>query len=233
MRQQINLYQPKLGGEPTGFSAGKAALVFGFAIAGMAAYSIQSRLRVGQLEDQAAALRAEQTELEAKTAELGLAAAHAQPAEIDSRIKQLLHSVDARKRALEMLQAGAAGRTTGFAARLEALARGHVDGLWLDSVKLSGSNGSMNISGATLDADIVPVYLQSLARDAVLKGTRFDDFVIVRPLPSRHKSAQQDVSADEDDPADSKPVGKSTQQFTRFRIATHALTELQPVEDAT
>lgn len=232
MRQQINLYQPTLTGERKGFSAGAAALVFGLAIAGMVAYSIQARLHVGKLQDQAAALHAQQAELETQAAQLGADAAQVQPAAIDSRIKQLLHSVDARKRALEMLQAGAAGRTTGFAARLEALARGHVDGLWLDFVKLSGSNGSMNISGATLDADLVPMYLQSLAHDAVLKGTRFDEFVIVRPS-SWQKDAKQDVAAAEDEAADGKPVGKGARQFTRFRIATHALTELKLAEDAT
>ena len=215
MRQQINLYQPTLRGERKLFSAGPVAIAFGLVIAGLTTFSVRASLQVSKLESDVAVLRAEMAEQEAKTAELGEAqAARAQPVEIESRIKQLSQSVTERTLALQMLQSGAAGQTTGFASRLEALARRHIDGLWIDVVVLSGTKGSMSLSGATLNPDIVPRYLQNLARDSVLTGTRFDDFVIERPDPAKGEAAAADEAG---------AVKKPAQKYIRFRAGTRAL----------
>ena len=85
-----------------------------------------------------------------------------------------------------MLQSGAAGQTSGFASRMEALARRHVNGLWIDGLAMSGTRSTMSISGGSVDADIVPAYLRSLSSETVLSGTRFDDFVIERPEKGAH-----------------------------------------------
>jgi hypothetical protein len=113
---------------------------------------------------------------------------------------------------------------------MEALARRHVDGLWIDKLVLSGTNGSMSLSGATLDADIVPVYLQSLARDSVLSGTRFDEFVIERPAqePSATTAPAMDDSGE-------APVKKqvAAPKHIRFRAGSKALTPPVDAEAAT
>jgi hypothetical protein len=220
MRQQINLYQPTLRGERKLFSAGPVAIAFGLVMAGLAAFSVRANLQVSKLERDVAVLRAEQVEQEAKTAQFGEAqAARAKPVEIESRIKRLSRSVTERGLALQMLQSGAAGQTTGFASRLEALARRRVDGLWIDALMLSGTNGSMSLSGATLNPDIVPRYLQNLARDSVLTGTRFDDFVIERP-----EQAKGATTATDETGAAKKPA----QKYIRFRAGTRALTASAP-----
>ena len=91
-----------------------------------------------------------------------------------------------RTQALQVLQSGAAGQTSGFATRMEALARRHVNGLWIDGLAMSGTRSTMSISGGSVDADIVPAYLRSLSTETVLSGTRFDDFVIERPEKGAH-----------------------------------------------
>lgn len=179
MRQQINLYQPIFSQERKQLSATTVATALGVIGAVLLSISMYANRRVDQLEQEVANMReraARQQDIVAKAGELH--AARGNPDEINARVKQLADSVAARQVALKVLQQGAAGQTTGFASRLEALARRHIDGLWIDGLVLSGTNGSMTLRGATLQADTVPTYLQGLAHEAALAGTRFDDFVI-------------------------------------------------------
>ena len=213
MRQQINLYQPIFTEPSKPLSASTVAILLGVVVIGLAAYSINSGMQVAKLSKQVDAQREIQTKMEAQLAEATAAiTARSNPAAAEARVKQLTASLDERTRALELLKSGAAGQTTGFAARFAALARRHVDGLWIDRLTISGTNGSMSLAGATLNADIVPEYLRNLAQEPVMAGTRFDDFSIER-------AADVAVSAEPADAA--KPATK--ERFIRFRAGNRAL----------
>lgn len=177
MRQQINLYQPTFSEGRKPLSAGTALACLIVLVGVLGAVSIAAHARVRKLALEVDSLRAQQMEQEN-----ALNAAPQESGEsIEEQMKRLERAVDERSRALEILRSGAAGRTVGFAPRLEALARRHVDGLWIDALQLSGTSTAMTVSGSTLDPDIVPAFLRSLAKDDVLAGTRFDDFIILRP----------------------------------------------------
>lgn len=218
MRQQINLYQPVFSSERKLFGAGMAACAFAAVILALAGYTVHARVQLGNLENELEDLRVQQQEFEAQAAQSEERAARGTPTETELRIKNLSRDIAARTHALQMLQSGAAGQTTGFASRLEALARRHVDGLWIDAVILSGANGSMSLAGATLDADFVPRYLQNLAQDPVLNGTRFDDFLIERPQSLG--GSQSALGADGENVA---PKSAATPRHIRFRAGTRAL----------
>lgn len=219
MRQQINLYQPVFSSERKLFGASTVASAFVVLIVGLGAYTVHSRAQLRNLASEVEVLRADQEARDAQAALSEEQAARSTPAEIESRVKELSRAVAARTQALHMLQSGAAGQATGFAPRLEALARRHVDGLWIDAVVLSGANGSMSLSGATVDPDIVPRYLQNLAQDAVLTGTRFDDFLIERPEPeAKSEPAPADAEAGIE-----VPKKRRAPQYIRFRAGTRAL----------
>jgi hypothetical protein len=182
MRQQINLYQPIFSREHKQLSGATLVSALGVVVVTLLGISLYAHQRSGQLAREVETMRERAAQQEQVVAKVGeLQAARGNPIEIEARVKQLSEAVAARKRALNVLQAGDAGQTVGFAGRLEALARRHVEGLWIDSLVLSGTNGSMTLQGATLNADTVPVYLQGLAHERALAGTRFDDFVIERP----------------------------------------------------
>src|SRR5262245_44046607 len=133
MRQQINLHQPILRAEPRLFGA-KAALRASAAVLtvlvllwGYGAYKVKRLAQANQgLREQAT--RQEQ----ALSTASEMSSSRAAPAQLLARVRRTEAEVVSRTRALELLRAGAAGRTTGFAARLEALARRHVDGVWID-----------------------------------------------------------------------------------------------------
>src|SRR6185369_13529064 len=70
-----------------------------------------------------------------------------------------------------------------FAARLEGLARQHVEGVWLDHLTLGGTANALSLSGTTVNPTLVPEYLHNLAADPALRGAQIDEFVIEQPSP--------------------------------------------------
>lgn len=189
MRQQINLYQPILREEPKIFGAVTALRAVALVLLALTLIWGFGTYKVKRLQQSAQALRMQQEDQERALATAGtFTASRATPVDLTARVKRAEAEVVARTRALELLRAGAAGRTSGFAARLEALARSHVDGVWIDRMALSGSNGSMSLGGATLDPDLVPRYLHNIAQEPTLAGARFDQLVIERP---REKGADR------------------------------------------
>jgi Tfp pilus assembly protein PilN len=156
-------------------------------IVALAAIAAFGAWQVARLDAAAASVRSQHAQSDQRLAESqALHDSHANPAALDARIRQLSREVALRSQALASLHAGAMGETVGFAARLEALARRHVDGVWLNHMEFSGSGGAMNLSGATTNADLVPLYLRNLSNEHVLAGARFDDFVIERPDEKEH-----------------------------------------------
>jgi hypothetical protein len=218
MRQHINLYQPVFGEQRKPLSASMFAIVLGVAIASLAAYSGYSAMQLSKVRQHVESLRAQQSEQEAQfAADNEQLALREEPVQIESRVKKLERALAERRAALAILQSGAAGQAIGFAPRMEALARRHVEGLWIDKLVLSGTNGTMSLSGATLDADIVPAYLHNLALESVLSGARFDEFVIERP-----SAAASSLAGSDDDEATKKPAPGS--KHIRFRAGNKALT---------
>jgi hypothetical protein len=226
MRQQINLYQPIFSRDSKQLSAMTLVSALGVVAVTLLGLSFYAHQRVEQLAQEVESMRERAAQQEQVVAKVGeLHTAHGNPAEIEARVKQLSETVAARKRALDVLQAGAAGQTVGFAARLEALARRHVEGLWIDSLVLSGTNGSMTLQGATLDVDTVPVYLQGLAHESALAGTRFDDFVIERPTAIASPTVTE---SEGEEGATRKIQPVATEKHIRFRAGSKALTTTQP-----
>jgi Tfp pilus assembly protein PilN len=181
MRQQINLHQPIFRRERKRFSAVTVATTLGVVVVALAAISAYTARDVDGLQKQVAQLTEQQAQQQAQLLKVGeLHSSTSRRSDVEARVKALTASLSERTQALQVLQSGAAGQTSGFAARMEALARRHVDGLWIDGLAMSGTQSTISISGSSVDADIVPAYLRSLSSEAVLNGTRFDDFVIER-----------------------------------------------------
>lgn len=222
MRQQINLYQPIFSAERKPLSARMVGVVAALMVVGLATYSTYANRQVQSLGMAVDALRSQQEAHAAQLAEFDENTSSSTLADVEARVKKLEAALEERRTALEVLQSGAAGQPLGFAARLEALARRHVEGLWIEKLVMSGANGSMSLSGSALDAATVPTYLQNLARDATLSGTRFDEFVIERPV--RDTSAIDDSATKK---ADAAP------KHIRFRAGNRALDSGTALEGAT
>jgi hypothetical protein len=180
-RQQINLYQETAPAwRPFGsatLALAAIAMCCGFvAIWGFGTWQVDRLQRsVDDLQRQQAA---QQTMLSS----LGsLTAASGDAADLKSRVQALSAQLAAAERALALLQAGAAGNTSGFSAPLAALARHPMQGLWLRQITLSDLTGSTSLAGQVVDPDWLPRYLHVLATEPALASVRFDSLVIERP----------------------------------------------------
>ncbi|MGO9512618.1 MAG: hypothetical protein ACLP2F_03115 [Steroidobacteraceae bacterium] len=181
MEQQINLYQPILGAEKRLFSAraiGLGLAILAVCLGGLAAFGAW---RTGRVERSVALLEAQQA---AQLATLERASAALQPgrslADLQEQAKNLSADIAARQRALDLVRLGAASPATGFAARLEALARRQLDGLWLHTIVVGSAEGRLALRGATVDPQLVPAYLAALAEEPALAGVRFDKLAMRR-----------------------------------------------------
>jgi hypothetical protein len=164
MHQEINLFQPIFREERKLFDAKTVASGMGAVVVALLAIWVLGTTKVNRLEDEVARVRAQQKVQEQMADTAGqLRSARANPEQVRARIEKLNEELASRSRALELLRSGSAGSTTGFASKLEALANQHVYGLWIRLIRLGSTAGSMVLSGATLDADLVPRYLKALA----------------------------------------------------------------------
>jgi hypothetical protein len=189
VRQQINLYQQSAAARVRQVMSASTVMVGGAVIVlALAAISGFGMWKVAELEKGVELLRQQHEQRQALLAATVEGVVQT-PEEIEAENKTLRAELQARERALELLNAGAAGKPAGFSTRLEALARRHVQGVWLDRLVLGSDVAKMTLSGATLDADLVPRYLQNLSADPALNGTRFDEFVIEQPQESETKKA--------------------------------------------
>jgi hypothetical protein len=80
------------------------------------------------------------------------------------------------------MRKGAVSVSTGFAARLEALANQQIDGIWLSNILLSSDDGRLAMQGRTTDRNLLPVFLNGLTHEPAMTGIRFDSLSMRRAL---------------------------------------------------
>lgn len=184
MEQQVNLYQPILGAEKRLFSAQAIAVGLGVLAVSLAALAGFAAWRTARVT------RAITTIEQQQASQLALAeraASALRPkesvAELDAAARALSAEIAAREAALAVVRRGIAMPGSGFAARLESMARRQIDGLWLRKIVLSTGDRSLAFEGATTEPRLVPAYLAALADERPLDGARFDRLVMRRAKP--------------------------------------------------
>jgi hypothetical protein len=183
--QQVNLYQPILGANRRAFSARSIVVAwcaFSLCLVGLGLHNLWRVKRIEASVDQVERQEA------ANVMMLALAKQATRPRvsleTLDADAKALTTDIETRQHALAILGTGGFDPARGFAARLEALSRRHLDGIWLTALVLGSGEGRLALRGATTDSHLVPTYLAGLSADEALAGVRFDRLDMRRGLPS-------------------------------------------------
>jgi hypothetical protein len=183
--QQVNLYQPILGRNHRAFSARSIAVAwcaFTICLVGLGAHNLW---RIKRIE---ASVEQVEREESANVAMLGLAKLATRPRvsqeTLDADAQTMSAAIETRQHALAIIDRGSFDPARGFAARLEALSRRHLDGIWLTALVLGSGEGRLALRGATTDSRLLPTYLAGLGADEALAGVRFDKLDMRRGLPS-------------------------------------------------
>ena len=185
MSQQINLFNPRFLKQKNYFSAASLAAVLGVVLVGGLAVGMVARQRAAALEARAAEVK---SELAAREARKAAAATELAPRQRSASVQQALEQAEAESRALlgvsAILDKGEFGNTRGYSAYFKAFARSRVSGLWLTGVQIVGAGNEIGLQGRTLQASLLPGYLNGLSREPVLKGTTFGHLEMAQPKPA-------------------------------------------------
>lgn len=181
MSQQINLYNPRFRKKKNYVTFNALAALFVLALAGSLALGMSARSRVAVLAAESKRLQQEVDEADQRNKALGVAAPRAR----DPQVTQDLVQAESDNRALQsvsrVLEQGEMGNTRGYSAYFSAFARSRVQGLWLTGVQILGAGSDIGVQGRTLQAGLLPGYLQGLAREPVLKGKSFGQLTMGQP----------------------------------------------------
>lgn len=182
MSQQVNLFNPIFQKQKKIFSALPMALALGVLLLGVLAVVYYGRQSVASLQLEA---RAASERLAQKKARQATLSAEFAPRKKDAALVGQIDAARARLQALRkvstVLRDEKFGNTRGYSTYFRALARPGVDGLWLTGVSISGTGNEIGVRGRALRSTMVPLFLDRLARDPVMRGKSFASLQIDQP----------------------------------------------------
>jgi Tfp pilus assembly protein PilN len=202
--QQVNLYQPIFRRQRQIFSALamlQASGVVALALLLLYAYGLW---QVASLETEAVQLEGREKAYTAQLASLDPTSSHQRRSDIERQVAELNARLLEQQKLVEVLRAQPLGGTAGFSAQLAALARRHIDGLWLTRVRIRGAAHALDLAGKTVRPGLVPDYLLNLGKDDALAGQKFGELKIERSEDGAEISFS--VSSRPDDDADERAL---------------------------
>jgi len=184
MHQQINLYQPVFRKQVKVFSATTLAQIAGAVLTLLVIILAHARWTLAGMESSAIAL---QQQLNSLQGQMGALEADYQTPDtetLDTEIEQLRADINQRHYLLTQFDRLVIQHRSGFAEQFKALAEQHVPGLWLEGVKINGEQ-QIELRGITLDAKLVPIYVQQLEKRPDLSGSSFETLSMARIDPDK------------------------------------------------
>jgi hypothetical protein len=176
MSQQINLFNPVFMKQRKYFSLLTMLQALGMIIAGALIFYGYAIYQVGQLKRQAdensKRYIAEQVRLSGFMAEFSQQ--HSMQL-LQNEVQRLSSQLAEQNQIIDTLKSGALGNTTGFSEYMRAFSRQVVHGLWLTGFKVTGDAAQISLSGGVLNPQSLPVYIQHLGRESIMKGKTFSN----------------------------------------------------------
>lgn len=181
MSQQINLFNPVFLKQKKVFSSVAMAQALGVLLVGALAMVAFGRQHVAALEKEAATLKVQLAQKEARRA---LVNAEFAPRTPSAAMAAQIVEAEARLRALgtvsDVLGRGELGRAVGYSEYFRALARQGMDGVWLTGVSVDNGGADIGIRGRALQGTMVPGYIGRLTREPVMQGKSFSSLQIAQ-----------------------------------------------------
>ncbi len=182
MSQQINLFNPIFLTQQKYFSMLTMVQALGLIVLGSAVFYAYAVYQVAQLSRQAAEMgnryTAEQARLVKFTNDFSLQ--HSQQA-LEDELKQLEAQASSQEAVLTTLKSGVIGNTDGYSEYMRAFARQAIDGLWITAFDIIGDGTQMSLSGAVMNPQLVPAYIQRLGKEKIMHGKAFSTLQMQQP----------------------------------------------------
>ncbi len=184
MSQQINLFNPQFLRKKDYFSVLAMLQALGLIAIGSVFFYAYAIFQVNALERQS-----EETSKQYAAEQVRFAsfANEFSPEKNNQMLQDELKQLDAeaasQKEILETLKNGVIGNTEGYSEYMRAFARQVVNGLWLNAFDIQGDGAQMSLNGGVVNPQLVPVYIQRLNKEKVMKGKTFAALQMQQPKP--------------------------------------------------
>lgn len=182
MSQQINLFNPVFLTQKKYFSVLTMLQALGMIVLGSVLFYGYALYQVAQMSKQTEEMgkryATEQARLVNFTNEFSPQRSSQM---LEEELKQLESQLAVQEIQLNLLKTGALGNTEGYSEYMRAFARQAVHGLWLTAFDISGDGAQMSLSGAALNPQLVPVYIQRLGKEKIMQGKTFATLQMQRP----------------------------------------------------
>ncbi|MBT9589746.1 MAG: hypothetical protein IV089_02315 [Thiobacillus sp.] len=181
MSQQINLASPQLLKKRLAFGLREMAWGLGAALAAALLWAGYQYYRADKIEAQAEALAVRQATAQAALDKLNAAANRSVSALLTERVKSTQEQVAQREALLASISHSMETTSTGFAARLRALALSSSEGVWLN--EFTFSPGYVALKGSVLKAELLTAYMDRLGKQPAFDGLKFSGMNAARVSP--------------------------------------------------
>jgi MSHA biogenesis protein MshI len=179
--QQVNLYQASLKPPRQLMSSKQLVQMMLASIALVVVLGFVQSWFAGGVQQALQELQHEQKTLLADIEKLNLELSKRQDStQMTQQLKQLEQEVSDKQQVMQALKVQSFGNTRGFARYFSGLARQHIDGVWLTSLRIQAGGQLMDLKGNTHSADLLPRYLQQLAKENSFNGIEFKTFLMQR-----------------------------------------------------
>lgn len=180
MHQQINLFQPVFRKQQKVFSAATLAQIAGAVAVLLLLLLGHASWTLANMEATADNMQQQYDHLQQQIGVLEETLRTPDTEALDNEIEQLQTHIEERSELLARFDDLAIENQSGFHTHFRTLAEQHINGLWLEGVSVDGK-ANIEIRGSTLDARLVPAYLQRLANQPELSDTPFETVQLARP----------------------------------------------------
>jgi hypothetical protein len=182
MSQQINLFNPIFLKQKKYFSVVTMLQALSLIVLGSAVFYAYAVYQVAQLsrqsEETTKRYAAEQARLVNFSNEFSLQRSGQM---LEDELKQVEAQAKSQDAVLTTLKSGIIGNTEGYSEYMRAFARQSVNGLWLTAFDITGDGAQMSLSGAVVNPQLVPSYIQRLGKEKIMRGKTFSTLQMQQP----------------------------------------------------
>jgi Flp pilus assembly protein TadB len=186
MSQQINLFNPAFVKRRKHFSLPAMLQGLGLVAAGALAFYGYALHQVDQLEKQA---KESDKRFQAEQARLARHAAEFSPQQANQALQDEVRRLEKRladqAELIEIIKSGALGNTAGYSEYMRAFSRQVAEGLWLTGFRIAGDAAQISLSGAVLNPELLPAYIQRLSKESIMRGRTFATLQMRQPKTSQ------------------------------------------------
>jgi hypothetical protein len=182
MSQQINLFNPIFLKQKKYFSVLTMLQALGLILVGSAVFYAYAAYQVAQLSRQAEEMTDRYASEQARLVNFANEFSPQRSGQkLEEELKQLEAEAKAQESVIATLKSGAIGNTEGYSEYMRAFARQSLSGLWITAFDIVGDGSQMSLSGAVVDPQLVPSYIQRLGREKIMRGKTFSTLQMQQP----------------------------------------------------